>query len=569
MIGARSAPPSAFPLAEQLIVTHVHRFDSARLSRAATAALAFLALAAPALAPSARASFIESLGQGSRAIGMGNAFIGVADDLTANYYNPAGLTQLIGGAKSDSMFTSSFVALQLHYREPVVEERSRVGVNEKIEMDDEFPSWAAEPTAPFGLEIGDRLYVVPFPIQIPFAGSVQFPFSRGDARYSAAEVGQIFVTWSPSMAIKANDWLSVGVGFDLMVATDVWQKAAIGDGAVCEDLQGATGGLIPCNKPVEQGGFGTRNGVDDGYTLLRAAQEFRTGLSPVNDVNLDLRTPGFHAGVMVFPREDLRIGAVYRSALTPTIPGRLESHFEEAITRPGGTYNGALLYLPEDASRFELRFPLPQQVGAGFSYDISDQWMVALDWTWVDWDGARNKDVIKIKNPDGLSPITILPEGLGGLPLGPITVPGFQTLLIPRDGWTSTHSLRGGVEWQPIEGLRVDAGIWWDPTPTPDSDFTPDSDPGDRLVYSGAIGYYGLMDGMIDIAGHLQWITIETRHIAVGESRNLGGSISLPAITLGEDTSGEPSYPFYPNDTFAMDFGGRIINWGLTLTIHL
>ena len=536
--------------------------------RALARFVALGALLAAVIAPTARASFIESLGQGSRAIGLGNAFIGVADDLTANYYNPAGLTQLIGGPKSDSMFTTSMVALQLYYREPVTEARSRVAVGEKIEMDSEFPDWAAEPVAPFGFEIGDKVYIVPLPIQIPFAGSVQFPFDRGDARYSAAEVGQIFVTWAPSMAFKANDWLSLGVGFDLMIATDVWQKAAIGDGAVCEDLAGATGGLIPCDKPMEQGGFATRNGVDDGYTLLRANQEFRSGLSPVNDVNLDFRTPGFHVGVMMFPSEGLRIGAVYRSALTPTIPGRLESHFEEAITRAGGTYNGALLHLPEDASKFSLEFPLPQEVGAGFSYDITPEWMIALDWTWVDWGSARNKDLIKIKNPGGLSPITILPNGLG--PIGAITVPGFQLLEIPRDGWKAVHSIRTGLEWRPVEGLRVDAGFWWDPTPTPDSDFTPDSDPGDRFVYSGAIGYYGMLDGMIDLAAHLQWIAIETRHIAQGESRNLGGSISLPAITLGENPDeGQPSHPFFPNDTFAMDFGGRIINWGLTLTIHL
>ncbi len=39
----------------------------------------------------------EWFGLGSRAVGMGGAFIGLADDWTAGYWNPAGLAQLEGG----------------------------------------------------------------------------------------------------------------------------------------------------------------------------------------------------------------------------------------------------------------------------------------------------------------------------------------------------------------------------------------------------------------------------------------------------------------------------------------
>lgn len=57
--------------------------------RAGLAAAAWLALAA---AP-AEAAF-ESLGSGARAVGMGDAFTAVADDVHAHYYNPAGLAGL-------------------------------------------------------------------------------------------------------------------------------------------------------------------------------------------------------------------------------------------------------------------------------------------------------------------------------------------------------------------------------------------------------------------------------------------------------------------------------------------
>ena len=83
-------------------------------------ALGVLVLAAPP----ARAQ-VGSLGIGSRAIAMGNAFTGVADDLSATYYNPAGLTQLIDGGAVASVGLS-FNLVDMRYSQPVVDERSQV-----------------------------------------------------------------------------------------------------------------------------------------------------------------------------------------------------------------------------------------------------------------------------------------------------------------------------------------------------------------------------------------------------------------------------------------------------------
>ena len=53
----------------------------------------FLVLSCPRLAS---AGGFEGPGLGARAESMGGAFIGVADDWTAIYWNPAGLAQLHG-----------------------------------------------------------------------------------------------------------------------------------------------------------------------------------------------------------------------------------------------------------------------------------------------------------------------------------------------------------------------------------------------------------------------------------------------------------------------------------------
>ncbi len=66
-----------------------------------TACIAFLLLLTLSLAPGASAQFLEDaqrlavpgFGVGARSLGMGNAYTGVANDFTALYWNPAGLTQ--------------------------------------------------------------------------------------------------------------------------------------------------------------------------------------------------------------------------------------------------------------------------------------------------------------------------------------------------------------------------------------------------------------------------------------------------------------------------------------------
>lgn len=60
--------------------------------------LAFLAAAIPAFAADKYAGEFLTHGVGARALGMGSAFVAVADDVTAGYWNPAGVADVSGRA---------------------------------------------------------------------------------------------------------------------------------------------------------------------------------------------------------------------------------------------------------------------------------------------------------------------------------------------------------------------------------------------------------------------------------------------------------------------------------------
>ncbi len=522
----------------------------ARVSRAGAAGTralvglaGFAAILSAASPRPSQASYLETLGLGSRAISLGNAFVAVADDLSANYYNPAGLTQLIGGPSADIGVGVGLTGIRLQYTETIVDSLSRVRPGQTVHMDPEFPDWIPQPFLPSGFELTDRLYVTPFTIQTPFAGTTQWPSSFGDGRFSAAEAGQIFITWSPTLAAKVTDWLSLGLGFDLLIGDDVWQKAVFGDGALGQSISKSVFGKpdSPLTPIVN-----TSNGIDDGYTLLRAEQRFPTGISPINDIDLDFHTPGFRLGVMLFPNDWLRIGAAYKSKLNPEVQGSIETHWEQAILdQPVFKAVG----IRDDKDHMKLDFPLPQRISGGLSFRLSDAWMVTTEYEFTDWAHARVTDRIRIVN-GGLNPNLLTPKGI-------------QEIVIPRNPG-STHSGRVGLEWKPVDPWVITSGFWYDPSPARDKFFEFGTDPGDRLLVSAGLGLAGILDGMLDVTTHFQYAFIVPRHIGLGESELAGGSrnIGIP------DANGVSSGNFGPNDTFAFETGGHIMNVGVLFTIH-
>jgi hypothetical protein len=84
-----------------------------RIATLAVAVLSLVALASPAPAADKFAAEFLKIGVGARALGMGGAFVSIADDASATYWNPAGIVQL-QSAEALGMHASQFGGVEAH-----------------------------------------------------------------------------------------------------------------------------------------------------------------------------------------------------------------------------------------------------------------------------------------------------------------------------------------------------------------------------------------------------------------------------------------------------------------------
>jgi len=133
---------------------------------------------------------------GARSLGMGGAFLGLADDATSAYTNPAGLTQLKGEEFSATAYEVSFGA----------DYRAANGAATSMNRQDQFIpqvycAWAPE-NASWALGLG---------FYAPFGLSTDWPATSG-FRTFATKNEETYYTLNPVVAWRVSDMLSLGGG---------------------------------------------------------------------------------------------------------------------------------------------------------------------------------------------------------------------------------------------------------------------------------------------------------------------------------------------------------------------
>jgi long-chain fatty acid transport protein len=155
--------------------------------------------------------------QGAKATGMGNAFVGQADDPSALFYNPAGITQLEG---TQVIYGGSVVYLDTTFRSSTT--------GESTQLQDQFPlvphffathkfkSWDK-------LSVGLGIYT-PFGLTVDWPDNWQGRFDSILAKYRATMI-------QPTVAYRVTDDLSVAAGLRWAnVSAAFQQKFNVGTG---------------------------------------------------------------------------------------------------------------------------------------------------------------------------------------------------------------------------------------------------------------------------------------------------------------------------------------------------
>jgi long-chain fatty acid transport protein len=273
--------------------------------------------------------------QGAAAAGMGNAFMGQANDPSAVHYNPAGMTQLSG---VQTLLGAFWVGGTTNFTSPAG----------ATATGDRGGSAAWPPPAYLYLtanlkDLGLtslRDVTAGIGVNTPFGSLTRYP-ENGPFRTATTFTTLPLLDIKPTLAYKVNDQLSIGLGADIYTFSGLF-----GEGHVEKRSIGAAG------SKVELYGKDTAAGFNASllYTPLRNADG-----KPIAN-----------------------IGLVYRSQASLHLAG-------------------ALLANGTNVSNAAATFVLPQVFSAGIAIwplrDDEHEWKFGLDIDYIGWKSVRNLDV--------------------------------------------------------------------------------------------------------------------------------------------------------------------------------
>jgi len=214
--------------------------------------------------------------QDSFATARGEAFVATADNPSAVYYNPAGITQVSGLHTRSSLYTVYF---DPRYQPPA--SAPNAGNTYHLENNVAFIPQFFATYSPEGLPLtfGVGLYS-------PFGGSVRWPQNTG-FRTVALEGSVTYVALNPVVAWKLSEKFSLGAGVSVNYA----------------------------KTDIEQG-------------LLRNQQPFANSFKFVGDGIM----VGYNVGLLWQPHETVSLGATFRGKTKLNAQGRTE-FVQEPIIR--------------------------------------------------------------------------------------------------------------------------------------------------------------------------------------------------------------------------------------------
>jgi len=422
-------------------------------------------------------------GIGSKAIGMGGAFRGLADDWSAAYWNPAGLTQL-----EESQITGMLVFLspRPEYRPDISFGGLEVGYRNDQTV---YPKTETVVIPDFGgflkldafedYTFGVAVYV---PVGLHSEWDIFNPTPAMDIRHSYPQfdhVGKLTVLdIHPAIARSfMDDRLSLGAGLSIMWGDITLRKTyltASGIPVPHENL------LIDSRLEGDGWGFGANFGV-----LYKFSDSFQLGISGKLPVNLKFE------------------GTAAQELYTMDNEYLRDILLDNVYTRAESLQVLALFALDNMKSEpdAEAEVKLPGDFGVGVAIKANEKLTFTGEVAATFW-SSLDSVVIEM---DGLDPSGSPAEN--------------STLMFL---WDDITRFSLGAEYKVADPLAFRLGYYFDPSPIPDSTFSPIiPDMGDKNSFN--IGA-ALTLGGVEISYNYEYLMFEDRDISTLSDVNGDGT---------------------------------------------
>jgi long-chain fatty acid transport protein len=363
---------------------------------------------------------------GVKAMGMGFAFTAQADDPSAIYFNPAGLTQLkgqnvmVGGTyvrENGGEFTGTTPVDDIGAGFATIKSETQKNLNFFI------------PNAYYTRTTNSGYIAYGVGIFAPFGLGQEYKDKNSSIfRNQITKIDLQTVVVNPTIAFKVGEFLSIGVGIDWMYGKAELERT-------------------PWSP-----------------ALVPAVPSFNG-----NVYNLDLEGDGdawgYNFGILLKPTPNLRFGANYRSPFTLEIKnGDVNlSNINPAVQ---AAFGGASF-----STKGSATIRMPATFALGVSYTM-DRLTVNADADWTFW---HSFDTLPITFANPV-------PGPGGTFLLP------PTSISPK-AWEDVVALRIGAEFRVTDPLALRAGFAYDPSPVPADTMGPELPDADRFNYMVGAGY--------------------------------------------------------------------------------
>lgn len=342
-------------------------------------------------------SRFNPVGSGARAVGMGSAFIAVADDATAASWNPGGLIQLDRPEIS--------VVGDYFYRTDDLDFGNNPEANGSQSVSDTKLNYLS---AAYPFTLFDRNMIISLNYQRRFDFDLDWEYTRnvsapgltGTERIKNRQEGEIYAL-GIAYSIKILPKLSFGFTLNF------W-----------EDL--------------------LQNNEWENKTVSKFSGNFKGSREPLSSeaiLNEEFKFSGFNfnLGILWNATDKLNFGVIFNSPFTADL--EVQTTLEEQTTVSDSTQASGPSSLKEN-----LDLDMPMSYGVGVAYRFSDQFLVSADFTRTHWDDFL------LKNGDEISPITTLPKNESDIdPTNTIRAGGEYIFIKPK----YIIPLRAGVFYDP------------------------------------------------------------------------------------------------------------------------